>query len=225
MKNTAKKSAKNKDLTEYSVKEVVSKIKEKSKEKFDASVEIHVTLNTDPKKQDHQIRYSLSLPHGTGKTKKVAVFASKKIPGADLNLSENDIDKIESGNLKPKVDFDIIISEPKYMSKIAKVAKILGPAGMMPNPKNGTVTDEIEKAVDLVKKGKIDVKVEKGASVIHNIIGKVSFDNKQLEENLVEFVKTLKQNKPAKLKSDLIKSITICSSMGPSFRLNHSEIG
>ena len=131
----------------YSIKEAVKKLIEAKREKFDATVEMHINLNTDPKKQDQQIRFTTILPAGTGKSKKVAVMASEKVPNADLELTENDIKKIEDGNLKIGRDFDLIVTEPQFMAKLAKAARILGPAGVMPNPKTGTVTDNVEKAV------------------------------------------------------------------------------
>jgi large subunit ribosomal protein L1 len=214
----------NKDLTEYSFKEAIQKVRDKTKVKFDATIEAHIALSTDPEKQDHQMRFSLSLPHGTGKTQKVAVFASKKIANADLELTEEDLSKIEKGDLKPKVDFDVIVSEPKFMPKLAKVAKILGPQGLMPNPKTGTVTDDVADAVEQIKKGKVEIKTEKGASVIHTIIGKISFDDSALEENLKTIVDNVRQNKPSKLKTDLFKNISVCSTMSPSFRVGPSTL-
>jgi large subunit ribosomal protein L1 len=216
--------AKMKDLNEYTFSEALQKVRDKTKVKFDASIELHIALNTDPKKQEQQIRFSLALPHGTGKTLKVAVLSSKKISNADLELTEDDIGKIEKGKLKPKVDFDVIVAEPKFMPKIAKAARVLGPQGMMPNPKTGTVTEDVESAVEQIKKGKVEIKTEKGASVIHTIIGKASFEDKQLEENFKTIIDNLKQNKPSKLKVDLFKNIALCSTMSPSFRVDLSTV-
>lgn len=224
MANNTQKSNKQKDATLYSIPEAIERMKKYSKEGFDASAELHVKLNTDIKKQDQAIRFSLTLPHGTGKSKTVAVFSSGKVPGADLELKEEDIERIEKGDLKPKIDFDIIVAEPRFMPKLAKVAKILGPLGMMPNPKTGTVSDKPSEAIEEIKKGKIIIKTEKDASVIHTIFGKVSFEKDHLEENLMEILKTLKQNKPSKLKLDLLKNAYICSSMGPSIKLDLSTL-
>lgn len=196
--------------------EAIKKVKETSKENFDATVEVHINLNTNVKKQDQQIRFSVVLPHGTGKTKKVAVMSDQKVKLADIELEETDIAKIEKGTLKPGRDFDIIISEPKFMLKIAKVAKILGPAGVMPSPKTGTVTDKVAEAVEQVKKGKIDIRTEQNLPVIHAIIGKISFDDKSLVENFNEISKNLQLNKPLKASPDWIKSIFVCSTMGKS---------
>jgi len=206
------------------ISDAIKNVKANSKEKFDATVEVHINLDIDPEKQDQVIRFTTVLPNGTGKTKKVAVMASKKIEGADLELSESDIEKLISGKIKPKVDFDVLIVEPKYMSNLAKAARVLGPAGVMPNPKTGTVTEDVAKALAQTKKGKIEVKNEKDGKLIHTIIGKVSFTEKQLEENLKDLLNSLKQNKPNKVKPDWIKSISICSSMGKSYGIDTSEL-
>jgi len=201
----------------YSIDEAIKKVKAGSKTKFDATIELHINLEIDPLKQN--VRFQVNLPHGTGKTKRVAVLSSKKITSADISLTEADLPKIESGEIKPKIDFEVFITEPKYMSVLAKYAKILGPAGVMPNPKNGTVSEDIEKALEQIKKGKVDIKTEKDAPLIHTIIGKVSFEDKALEENLVEVMNVLKQNKPPKTVPTWIKSVYIASSMGPSVKV------
>jgi len=208
---------KEKDLNEYPIEEALKKVKSESKAKFDASVEVHINLDIDPNKQN--IRFSLSLPNGTGKTKKIAVLSSGKVEGADINLTEEDLPKIEQGKIKPNVDFDILITEPRYMPVLAKYAKILGPAGVMPNPKNGTVTEEISKSITQFKKGKMEIKTEKMAPIIHTIIGKVSFDDKSLADNYNELISALKANKPAKTAPLWIKSIFISSTMGPSVKV------
>lgn len=208
---------KQKDINEYPVEEALKKVKSESKSKFDASVEVHINLDVDPNKQN--IRFSLSLPHGTGKTKKIAVLSSGKVEGADINLTEEDLPKIEQGKIKPNVDFEVLITEPRYMPMLAKYAKILGPAGVMPNPKNGTVTEELSKAIAQFKKGKMEIKTEKMAPIIHTIIGKVSFDDKSLADNYKELIGALKANKPAKTVPLWIKSIFISSTMGPSVKV------
>lgn len=208
---------KEKDLNEYPIEEALKKVKSESKAKFDASVEVHINLDIDPNKQN--IRFSLSLPNGTGKTKKIAVLSSGKVEGADVNLTEEDLPKIEQGKIKPNVDFDILITEPRYMPVLAKYAKILGPAGAMPNPKNGTVTEEISKSISQFKKGKMEIKTEKMAPIIHTIIGKVSFDEKSLSDNYNELISALKANKPAKTVPLWIKSVFISSTMGPSVKV------
>ena len=212
------------DTKIYKIEEAIKKVKAYSKEKFNSTVELHVSINTDPKKQEQNIRFSINLPNGTGKTKKVAVLASNKVPNADIELSEADIDKLASGVLRPKIDFDVIVSESKFMPKLAKAAKVLGPAGVMPNPKTGTVTDDVEKAVALIKKGKVEVKNEKDAAVIHTILGKTNFEDNALVENYNEIMTNLKQNKPSKLKETLIKNAFVKSSMGPSFAVDISDL-
>ena len=175
-----------KDIKTYTLVEAIKKLKESKKEKFDSTVELHINLDLDVTKADQMVRFSTTLPHGTGKTKRVAVLASTKIPNADLELTEADLEKIEKGKIRPKVDFDVFVAETKFMPKIARVAKILGPAGVMPNPKTGTVSDDVQKAVEQIKKGRVEVKTEKDLPIIHTIIGKLSFEDKQLVENFKE---------------------------------------
>lgn len=215
------KIEKQRDMTEYSLSDAIKKVKAESKTKFDASVELHINLDLDPAKQI--VRFSIDLPHGTGKTKKIAVLSNSKIEGADIVLDEASLSKIEGGKIRPNVDFEVFITEPKFMPLLAKYAKILGPAGVMPNPKNGTVTEDINKAVAQFKKGKVEVKTEKLAPLIHTIIGKVSFEEKALEENFKEILISLKQNKPAKANPVWIKDAYLTSSMGPSVKLKLEE--
>jgi large subunit ribosomal protein L1 len=206
-----------KDKKEYSLEEAIKKVKSESGSKFDASVELHINLDIDPNKQN--IRFPVALPHGTGKSKKIAVLASSKIENADINLTEEDLPKIEQGKIKPNVDFEILVTEPKFMPVLAKYAKVLGPVGLMPNPKNGTVTEDVSKAVEQFKKGKVDVKTEKLAPLIHTLIGKVSFDEKALSDNYNEVIAGLKQSKPAKTPPNWIKSVYLTSTMGPSVKV------
>src|SRR3990167_1482041 len=186
--------------------EAIKKVKLLSKEKFDATVEIHINLDLDSKKQDQPVRFSLTLPNGTGKTKKVAVLASKKVTGADLELKESDIELIQKGQIKPRIDFDTLVTEPRFMPKLAKVARILGPAGVMPNPKTGTVAEDVNKAVEQIKKGKVEIRTEINAPIIHTIIGKKSFETQALKENFTEVFNSIKQNKPQKAKPDWLKN-------------------
>ena len=199
--------------------EAIEFIKKNTKVKFDPTIELHINLNVDIKKQDQNIRFTIVLPHGTGKTKKVAVLASKTIKNADLQLEETDILKLEKGTIKPKVDFDVLITEPRFMPKLAKAARILGPAGVMPNPKNQTVTENVEKAVEQVKKGKVEIRTEQTAPIIHTVIGKKSFETKFLAENFEEIINSLKQNKPLKAAPDYIKNCFLSSTMGASVRV------
>ncbi len=202
------------------IQEAVKNIKESSKENFDATVEVHINLDIDTSKADQIVRYVTVLPNGTGKNKKVAVLASKKVANADIELNEEDIDKIISGKLRPKVDFDVLIAEPRYMPKLAKAAKVLGPAGVMPNPKTGTVTENVEKAVEDTKKGKIEIKNEKDFPIIHTIIGKVGFDKDKLVDNFNALITSLRQNRPQKAKPNWIESIYVVSTMGKSFNVD-----
>lgn len=208
-----------KDEKLYPIEEAIAKIKGQ-KTKFDATVEVHINLQTDAKNKEMNVRYTTTLPNGTGKTKKVMVLASKKVPNADIELLEEDLIKVEKGTIKPKVHFDVFVSEPRFMPKIARVAKILGPVGMMPNPKTGTVTEDVTTAVDQIKKGKIEVRTEKDIPVIHTIIGKVSFEQDKLLENYKELMLSLKQNKPAKTAPNWIKSVYICTTMGSSVQID-----
>lgn len=202
------------------IEDAITEVKANCKCKFDSTIEAHFNLSIDPQKTEQNVRFTTTLPHGTGKTKKVAVFASKKIPNADLELTESDLDKIASGAIKPNVDFDVLVAEPKFMVKLAKVAKILGPAGCMPNPKTGTVSENVEKAVEQIKKGKVEIRSEPNGKIAHTIIGKRSFETQKLLENFNEILTTLNQNKPAKVKGDLIASCYVTSTMSPSVQVS-----
>lgn len=212
-----------KEIVIYPIAEALEFVKKNCNTKFDATIEIHLNLDLDNKKQDQNIRFSITLPHGTGKTKRVAVLASKKVAGADLELTESDIERLEKGGLKPKVDFDVLVAEPRFMAKLAKAAKVLGPAGVMPNPKNGTVAEDVEKAVEQVKKGKVELRMEQNAPVIHSILGKKSFDTKKLVENFEEIMSSIRQNKPNKAKPDWIKSCFVAATMSPSAQVDISK--
>jgi large subunit ribosomal protein L1 len=204
--------------------EALNQIKNDCKTNFDSTIELHINLNLDVKKADQMIRFTTVLPNGTGKTVKVAVLASTEIKEADLNLKEEDLDLIISGKLRVGNDFDLLVAEPAFMSKIAKVARVLGPAGVMPNPKNGTVTSDVKKAVEQLKKGKIEIRTEQNFPIIHTVIGKSSFEAKQLEENLDDITTSLKQNRPSKAKPDWIKSIFLSSTMGGSYQLDPKAV-
>ena len=205
----------------YSIEEAVKLVRETSTVKFDASVEVHARLGIDPKKSDQQIRTTVVLPHGTGKTKKVAAFVGAndekdaKTAGADFIYGEEDIKKIKDTG---KVEFDVAIATPEMMPKLAVAAKVLGPKGLMPNPKSGTVDTNVAKMVEELKKGKIAFKNDATGN-IHQLIGKVSFEEAQIKENLETFLETLKKVKPQGMKGTYIKSLYLTSAMGPSIKL------
>lgn len=205
----------------YTLDEAITLVKETSNVKFDASVELHARLGTDPKKTDQQIRATVVLPHGTGKTKKVAAFvgpndeADAKSAGADLICGEEEIKKIQTTG---KIDFDVAVATPEMMPKLAPAARVLGPKGIMPNPKTGTVDKNVKKMIDELKKGKVAFKNDATAN-IHQPVGKVSFEDAQLKENIETFLEALKKAKPQKTKGTYIKGLYLTSSMGPSIKL------
>lgn len=203
----------------YSIEEAVKILKENPIAKFDEAVEIHIKTNIDPKKGEQQVRGTVVLPYGTGKTKKIAVITSTqaeaaKKAGADIVGGEEIIEK-----LAKKLDFDILVATPEMMPKLAKVAKILGPKGLMPNPKSETVTTKIAETVAALKKGKAAFKNDDTGN-IHQVVGKVSFAGEQLQENIQIFLTTLEKSKPAGLKGKFISGITICSTMGKGIKIN-----
>lgn len=201
------------------INDALEQVKKNSKAKFDSTIEVHINCNLNKQKQE-TVRFSMTLPHGTGKTKKIAVMASKKITGADLELMEEDIDKIAQGQIKPKIDFELLVVEPRFMPKLAKVAKILGPAGLMPNPKNGSVTDDVQKSVEQFKKGRLEVRSEANGTSIHTIIGKKSFTTDSLVQNYTELMSNVQANKPAKAEAGWIKSVYVCGTMSPSVEVS-----
>ncbi len=209
----------------YSLAEAAEKVKEITYTKFDASLDIDVRLGVDPRKANQMVRGVVTLPHGTGKTVKVLVLcnpdaeAVAKAAGADYVGLDEYIEKIKGG----WTDVDIIITQPAIMGKIGALGRILGPRGLMPNPKSGTVTNDVAKAVEEVKKGKIDFKVDKNG-IVHSSIGKVSFTPEQMKENAREFVNTLIKLKPATAKGTYIKSIYLSSTMSPGVKVDSKTI-
>lgn len=205
----------------YSIEEAIQLAKQSSTVKFDASVEVHVGLNIDPKQTDQRLRAQEVLPHGTGKSLRVAAFvaANKEkdasAAGADIVGGEELIKKIKETQ---KTDFDVAVAEPAMMKSLATVAKILGQRGLMPSPKTGTVGEDIGKMVKELKGGKIDIKTDDSGNV-HQIIGKVSFDEQKLVENFKAFKEGLYRAKPAAVKKDFVRSITISTSMGPGIKI------
>lgn len=201
----------------YNLKEAIETALKTSPVKFDASVEIHARLGVDPRQADQNIRTTLVLPNGNGKTVRVAVFApidvckNAKSAGADIAEDDEFLKRLDKGN----IDFDILISTPQYMPKLGKYARLLGPKGLMPNPKAGTVTADVEKAVKEAKAGKVEYRVDKQA-IVHIGIGKVSFGVDKLEQNANAFFDSLKAQKPASIKGSYVKSVFITTTMGPS---------
>ncbi|HYF96462.1 MAG TPA: 50S ribosomal protein L1, partial [Patescibacteria group bacterium] len=216
-----KKYRKNAELIEkdktYSLEEALELACKTATTKFDSTLELHVRLDVDPKQADQNIRDSVVLPAGTGKTIKVAVFADEanakkaKAAGADVAGEEEILAQLDKGN----IDFDVLIAMPSLMVKLAKYAKTLGPKGLMPNPKSGTVTADVVKAVQQSKAGKIEYRVDSNG-IIHVSAGKVSFGGKKLKENADALIASIKQNKPASVKSAYIRSVYATTSMGPS---------
>lgn len=210
---------------QYTIIEASKLIKEISFTKFDASVDIDVRLGVDPRKANQMVRGVVTLPHGTGKTVRVLVLCTPdkeeeaKKAGADYVGLDDYIEKISGG----WTDVDVIITMPPIMAKIGKLGRVLGPRGLMPNPKSGTVTMEVGKAVEEVKGGKIDFKVDK-FGIVHTSIGKVSFTADKIAENAKEFIQTLVKLKPASAKGTYFKSISISSTMSPGLRVDAKAI-
>jgi large subunit ribosomal protein L1 len=209
----------------YSLKEASSLVKEVNTTKFDSSVDLHIRLGVDPKKADQAIRGTVSLPHGTGKTKKVLVLcppdkeADARAAGADYVGLDEFVQKIEGG----WVDVDVIIATPSVMPKIGKLGKILGPRNLMPNPKTGTVTNDVAAAVNEVKGGKIAFKVDK-AGIIHASIGRVSFSPEKITENSNELINAIVKAKPSSSKGTYLKSIFMATTMSPAIAVDTKSL-
>lgn len=209
----------------YSLSEAAGVLKEVAYTKFDSSVDLHVRLGVDPRKADQMVRGVVALPHGTGKTVRVLVLctpdkeADATAAGADFVGLDEYIQKIEKG----WTDIDVIITMPTVMAKLGRLGKILGPRGLMPNPKSGTVTLDVATAVKEVKAGKIDFKVDK-TGIIHASIGKVSFSPEQLAENATELIQTLLKLKPSSAKGTYVKTISLASTMGPGIQIDKTTI-
>ncbi len=206
----------------YSKEEAIDLVKKTSTTKFDSSVELALSLNLDTKKADQQLRGTICLPNGTGKTKKILVIAKgpkaeeARNAGADYVGDMDYLEKIEKENW---FDFDTLIATPDMMPQLGKLGKILGPKGLMPNPKTGTVTMDIKKAVEEVKQGRIEYRTDSYGNV-HTIIGKVSFTEKQLLENLEAFVSLILRTKPSVVKGTYVKNISVSTTMGPGIKID-----
>jgi large subunit ribosomal protein L1 len=200
-------------------------VKETAKAKFDETVEVHMRLGIDPRQADQNIRGTVALPHGTGKSVRVAVFAQgdkareAEAAGADKVGAADLVAEIEKGQM----DFDVAIATPDMMGTVGKLGKVLGPRGLMPNPKSGTVTFDVAKAVEAVKAGKIEYRVDKTA-ITHCVIGKASFTEKQLVENYQSLLEEIIRAKPAAAKGRYIKSIALSSTMGPGIMVDPAKV-
>jgi large subunit ribosomal protein L1 len=209
----------------YTLTEAAAKVKEITFTKFDASLDIDVRLGVDPRKANQMVRGVVSLPHGTGKQVRVLVLcnadaeAAAKEAGADYVGLDEYIEKIKGG----WTDVDVIITQPAIMGKIGALGRVLGPRGLMPNPKSGTVTNDVAKAVEEVKKGKIDFKVDKNG-IVHSSIGKVSFSADQMRDNAREFINMLIKLKPATAKGTYIKSVYLSSTMSPGVKVDVKSV-
>ncbi|MGA2775064.1 MAG: 50S ribosomal protein L1 [Candidatus Omnitrophota bacterium] len=217
-----KESVKNLEEAEkvYPLKEAIAVIKKMSPAKFDGSVDLHFNLNVDSKKSDQMVRGTVALPHGTGKKVRVAVFCrgehekEAKEAQADYVGANELIDKVAAGFL----DFDCAIATPDMMKDLSKLGKVLGPRGLMPSPKTGTVTNDIAKAIEDVKKGKVEFRVDKQGG-IHLSVGKLSFDKGKLYDNASRVIEAINEAKPTSVKGKFVRSLSICGSMNPGLRL------
>lgn len=210
---------------QYSISEAAGMMKDVNCTKFDSSVDLHIRLGVDPKKADQAIRGTVSLPHGTGKTKRVLVLCTPdkeeeaKAAGADYVGLDEFVTKIEGG----WTDIDVVVATPSVMPKIGRLGKVLGPRNLMPNPKTGTVTNDVAAAVNDVKGGKIAFKIDK-AGIIHASVGRVSFEPNKLAENALELINTLVRMKPSTAKGVYLKSISMASTMSPGLTIDTKSI-
>ena len=209
----------------YSLSEAMDLVKEANTAKFDASVDVHVRLGVDPRKADQALRGTVTLPHGTGKTKRVLVFCTPdkeeeaKAAGADYAGLDELVQKVQGG----WTDFDVVVAMPQVMAQVGRLGRILGPRGLMPNPKTGTVTPDVASAVADVKGGKISFRVDK-YGIIHSSIGRVSFSPDKLTENANELLSTLVRMRPSSAKGNFVRSVTVASTMSPGIKVDAKSI-
>jgi len=210
----------------YDVEEAVALLKNVAKAKFDETVEVHFKMGVDGRHADQQVRGAIVLPHGTGNSKKVLVIAKgdkaeeAKAAGADFVGAEDMVDKIQKENW---FDYDVIVATPDMMGLIGRLGRVLGPKGLMPNPKSGTVTFDITKAVNEIKAGKVEYRLDK-TNIIHCSIGKISFENEKLADNLAALVEAINKARPAAAKGTYLRSVVITSTMSPGIKLNAAKL-
>ena len=210
-----------KNVVHSSLEEAINLLQDTATAKFIESVELHANLNIDPKYADQQLRTTVTLPHGVGKSARIAVltnetnFTEAKEGGADIVGSQELIDDISQGS----INFDLLIATPDMMPKLAKLGRVLGPKGLMPSPKAGTVTNNLKITIEEFKKGKFEYKADK-TGVVHVSFGKANFSKNQLMENLISLYQSIQQNRPTGVKGKYFKSLFICTSMGPSIQLD-----
>ena len=206
---------------QYSLPDAMAKVKEVNTASFDASVDVHMRLGVDPRKADQALRGTVTLPHGTGKTKTVLVFCTPekeeeaKAAGADYVGLDDLVAKVQGG----WTDFDVVVAAPNVMAQVGRLGRVLGPRGLMPNPKTGTVTPNVGDAVADVKGGKISYRVDK-FGIIHSSIGRISFSAEQLNDNAKELIDTIIRSRPASVKGNFLKSVTVASTMSPGIKVS-----
>ena len=210
----------------YTIEEAIALIKKVSFEKFDASVEVSFNLNVDPRHADQQIRGAVVLPHGTGKTVRILVFAKDakaeeaKAAGADYVGGMELIEKIQKENW---FEFDVVVATPDMMGVVGRIGRVLGPKGLMPNPKAGTVTMDVTKAIKEIKAGKIEYRLDK-TNIIHVPLGKASFTDEQIADNFQTLIDAINKARPAAVKGQFLKSVVLSSTMGPSVKINPLKV-
>jgi large subunit ribosomal protein L1 len=212
---------KTKNIVYSNLEELITALKETANAKFVESVELHATLNIDPKYANQQLRTTVTLPHGVGKQIRIAVLTNEEnfdeVKSINIDIVGNDdlIEQINQGNL----NFDLLVATPNMMPKLAKLGRVLGPKGLMPSPKSGTVTTNLKETLNEFKKGKFEYKADK-TGIVHVNFGKVDFTNSQLIDNLTALYKSIEQNRPSGVKGKYFKNLSICTTMGPSLKLD-----